>query len=88
MALVFGWALRCEHSPSGSLGKIGDEETGEDFLENEVRLLCVKVDEAHGTLQAAEGAPASGVEGPEDGKGEMARIQIGDQGFHIAAVGL
>ena len=70
MALVFGWALRCVHCPGGGLGKIEDEETGEDLLEDEVRLLCVKMDETHGILQAAKGgldAPASGVEGLEGG---------------------
>ena len=91
MALVFGWALRCVHCPGGGLGKIEDEETGEDLLEDEVRLLCVKMDETHGILQAAEGgldAPAPGVEGLEGREGKTVRIQVGDQGFHIAAVGL
>ena len=50
MALVFGWALRCVHSPGGGLGKIEDEETGEYLLEDEVRLLCVKMDEADGSI--------------------------------------
>lgn len=89
--LVFGWNLRYVHRPGGGLGKIEDEETGEYLLEDEVRLLCVKMDEADGILQAAEGgfdAPASGVEGLEGRAGKTVRVQVGDEGFHIAAVGL
>ena len=91
MAFVFGWVLRCVYCPGGGLSEIEDEETGEDLLEDEVRLLCVKMDEAHGILQAAEGgldAPAPGVEGCEGREVKTVRGQVGDQGFHIAAVGL
>ena len=91
MGLVFGFALRRVHSPSSGLGEIKDEETGENLLEDKVRLLCVKMDEAHGVFQAAEGGlntPASGVEGLESGEGEPVRVEIGDKGFRIAAVGL
>ena len=91
MGLVFGFALRRVHSPGSGLGEIKDEETGENLLEDKVRLLCVKMDEAHGVFQAAEGglnAPASGVEGFEGGEGEPVRVEIGDKGFRIAAVGL
>lgn len=48
--LVFGWNLRYVHRPGGGLGKIEDEETGEYLLEDEVRLLCVKMDEADGSI--------------------------------------
>ena len=54
MGLVFGFALRRVHSPGSGLGEIKDEETGENLLEDKVRLLCVKMDEAHGVFQAAE----------------------------------
>ena len=56
MTLVFGCALRRVHSPGSGLGEIKDEETGENLLEDKVRLLCVKMDEAHGVFQAAEGS--------------------------------
>ena len=91
MGLVFGCALRRVHNPGSGLGEIKDEETGENLLEDKVRLLCVKMDEAHGVFQAAEGGlntPASGVEGLESGEGEPVRVEIGDKGFRIAAVGL
>ena len=91
MALVFGLTLRGVHCPDNGLGKIEDKEAGENLLEDEIRLFCVKMDETHGIFQAAEGglnAPAPGVEGFEDGEGEMVRVQIGDNGFGIAAVGL
>ena len=91
MTLVFGSALRRVHSPGSGLGEIKDEETGENLLEDKVRLLCVKMDEAHGVFQAAEGglnAPASGVEDLESGEGEPVRAEIGDKGFRVAAVGL
>ena len=39
MGLVFGFALRRVHSPSSGLGEIKDEETGENLLEDKVRLL-------------------------------------------------
>jgi hypothetical protein len=53
--LVFSCALRRVHSPGSGLGEIKDEETGENLLEDKVRLLCVKMDEAYGVFQAAEG---------------------------------
>ena len=41
MTLVFGCALRRVHSPGSGLGEIKDEETGENLLEDKVRLaLC------------------------------------------------
>jgi len=80
MTLVFGCALRRVHSPGRGLGEIKDEKTGKNLLENKVRLLCVKMDEAHGVFQAAEGglnAPASGVEDLEGGEGEpVIRVSV------------
>ena len=64
MALVFGLTLRGVHCPDNGLGKIEDKEAGENLLEDEIRLFCVKMDETHGIFQAAEGglnAPAPGV---------------------------
>ena len=70
MAFVFGSAKGGIHSPSGSLGEIDHKEAGEDFLENELRLFCVEMDQAHGVFQAAKGgfdAPAHGVELSQQG---------------------
>ena len=91
MAFVFGGALRYVHRPGGRLGKIEDKKAGEDFLEDEIRLFSVEMDEANGIFQAAEGglnAPAPGVEGFERREWEQAGIQIGDKDLHLAAAGL
>ena len=91
VALVLGRAMGGIHSPGSSLGKIANEETGENFLKDEFRLFCVEMDQANSVFQAAEGgfdAPAHGVEPPQRGYRELLGIQVGDEGFHAAASGL
>ena len=91
VAFVFGHAFGDAHRPDGGLGEIEDKETGENLLEDEFRFLCVKMDEAYGVFQAAEGgldAPAPGVESFECGEGELVRVQVGDKGFRISAASL
>mgnify|MGYP002508238580 CR=1 FL=1 len=54
------------------LGKVEDEKTGEDLLKDEIRLLGMKMDEANGVFQAAEGSldpPTHGVEAFLAGRG-------------------
>ena len=63
-ALILGCALGGIYSPDRRLGKVEDEKTGENLLKDEVRLLGMKMDEANGVFQAAEGslnAPTHGV---------------------------
>ena len=63
-ALMLGCALSGIYSPDRRLGKVKDEKTGENLLKDEVRLLGMKMDEANGVFQAAEGslnAPTHGV---------------------------
>ena len=69
----------------------GNKTVSMTGLEDTVAYPAPSLDEAHGVFQAAEGglnAPASGVEGLESGEGEPVRVEIGDKGFRIAAVGL
>ena len=62
--LILGYTLSGIYSPDGRLSEVEDEEAGEYLLEDEVRLLRMKMDEANGVFQAAEGslnAPTHGV---------------------------
>ena len=47
-ALILGCALGGIYSSDGRLGKVEDKKAGEDFLEDEVRLLRMKMNEANG----------------------------------------
>ena len=53
---MLGCALSGIYSPDRRLGKVKDEKTGENLLKDEVRLLGMKMDEANGVFQAAEGS--------------------------------
>ena len=89
MTFVFGRAMGDIHSPSGGLGEIENEETGENFLKNEVRFLCMEMDQAHGVFQAAErgfNAPAHGVKLTQHGYRELLGVQVGDESLHAAAI--
>ena len=62
---ILGCALSGICGPDGGLGEVEDEKTGKDLLEDEIRLLCMEMDEANGVFQAAEGSlnpPTHGVE--------------------------
>ena len=64
-ALILGCVFSGIYSPDRCLGKVKDEKTGENLLKDEVRLLGMKMDEANGVFQAAEGSlnpPTHGVE--------------------------
>ncbi len=90
MTFVLGCARRSVHSPGSSLGKIVNEETGENFLENEFWLLSVEMDQAYRVFQAAEGgfnAPAHSVELFQSVGRELLLVQVGDEGFCFAAIG-
>ena len=47
MAFVFGHAIGGIHGPGGGLGKIENEEAGENFLKNEIRLFCMEMDQTY-----------------------------------------
>ena len=90
VTFVFGRAMGGIHGPGGGLSEIENEETGEDFLKNKFRLLCVEMDQTYSIFQAAEGgfdAPAHGVEPSQRGYRELLGVQVGDEGFHTAAIG-
>lgn len=58
------------YGPDGCLGEVENEKAGEDFLEDEVQLLSMKMDETNSVFQAAEGSfdpPAHGVEALQGG---------------------
>ena len=81
-ALILGCALSGIYGPDGRLGEVEDEKAGENLLEDEVRLLRMKMDEANGVFQAAEGSldpPAHGVEALQGGRREALRIQVGNE---------
>lgn len=81
-ALIFGCTLSGIYGPDGRLCEVEDEEAGEDFLKNEVRLLRVKMDEANGVFQAAEGGlnpPAHGVETFQGGSRKAFWVQVGNE---------
>jgi len=75
------------YGPDGRLSEVEDEKAGEYFLEDEVRLLGMKMDEANGVFQAAEGgldAPTHGVEALQGFGREALRIQVGNEELGIA----
>ena len=81
-ALILGCALSGIYGPDGRLGEVEDEKAGENLPEDKVRLLRVKMDEANGVFQAAEGSldpPAHGVEALQGGRREALRIQVGNE---------
>ena len=85
-ALMLGCALSGIYSPDRRLGKVKDEKTGENLLKDEVRLLGMKMDEANGVFQAAEGSldpPTHGVEAFQGGGREALRIQVGNEKLGI-----
>ena len=85
-ALILGFALSGIYSPDRRLGKVEDEKTGEDLLKDEIRLLGMKMDEANGVFQAAEGSldpPTHGVEAFQSGGREALQIQVGDEKLGI-----
>lgn len=45
-ALILGCALSGIYSPDGRLCEVEDEKAGEDFLEDEIRLLRMKLNKA------------------------------------------
>lgn len=85
-ALILGCALGGIYSPDRRLGKVKDEKTGEDLLKDEIWLLRMKMDEADGVFQAAEGSldpPTHGVEAFQSGGREALQIQVGDEKLGI-----
>ena len=87
MTFILGCALRDIYGPDGCLGEVEDEKAGKDLLEDKVRLLRVKMNEANGVFQAAEGslnAPAHGIERFQGGGRELLRVQVGDEELGIA----
>ena len=85
-ALILGCVFSGIYSPDRCLGKVKDEKTGENLLKDEVRLLGMKMDEANGVFQAAEGSldpPTHGVEAFQGGGREALRIQVGDEKLGI-----
>ena len=70
-ALILGCALSGIYNPDRRLGKVEDEKTSENLLKDEVRLLRMKMDEANGVFQAAEGSldsPTHGIETLKKGR--------------------
>ena len=85
-ALILGCVFSGIYSPDRCLGKVKDEKTGENLLKDEVRLLGMKMDEANGVFQAAEGSldpPTHGVEASQGGGREALRIQVGNEKLGI-----
>ena len=85
-ALILGCVFSGIYSPDRCLGKVKDEKTGENLLKDEVRLLGMKMDEANGVFQAAEGSldpPTHGVEASQGGGREALRTQVCDEKLGI-----
>ena len=77
MASVPGRTMGGACSPGDGPGKIVNEETGENFLEDQFRLLCVKMNKTHRVFQTTEGGfntPAHGVELSQGGYRELPGI--------------
>ncbi len=85
-ALILGCALSGIYNPDRRLGKVEDEKTSENLLKDEIRLLGMKMDEANGVFQAAEGSldpPTHGVEASQGGGREALRTQVCDEKLGI-----
>ena len=84
--LILRCALSGIYSPDRRLCEVEDKKASEDFLEDEVRLLRMKMDEANSIFQAAEGslnAPTHGIEAFQGGGREALRTQVGDEKLGI-----
>lgn len=85
--LILRCALSGIYSPDRRLCEVEDKKASEDFLEDEVRLLRMKMDEANGIFQAAEGSldpPTHGVETFQGGGRKLLWIQVGNEKLGIA----
>lgn len=50
MTFVLGGALSGIYAPDRRLGEVEDEKAGEDLLEDKIRLLRMKMNEANGVF--------------------------------------
>ena len=85
-ALILECVFSGIYSPDRRLGKVKDEKTGENLLKDEVQLLRMKMDEANGVFQVAEGTldfPTHGIETFQGSGRKLLRLQVGNEKLGI-----
>ena len=81
---IFSIFFPRNHVRGGQLGKVVHDERGKDFLENGLRLFCMKMKKSECMFEITEGSfntPTHMVEFFEFRRRKRISIQIGDNGF-------